>query len=76
MKISQFLAEKPVQSTWISDLTYNRPNRILVMRLSNGRSFAIEGIPRSLFDRWSITPSKGSFFHTNVKDRYKIYRIK
>lgn len=70
------LNEKSVQSTWISDLTYNRPNRLLVMRLSNGRSFAIENVSRALFDRWNRTPSKGSFFHTNIKDRYKIVRIK
>lgn len=73
---SKQLNEKPVQSTWISDLTYNRPNRLLVMKLSNGRSFAIENVSRYLFDRWFKTPSKGSFFHNNIKHRYKIVRIK
>lgn len=76
MKISEILLEKPVQSTWISDLTHNRPNKVLTMRLSNGKSFSIPGITRTMFERWSRAPSKGQFWHRYIKDVYKATRIK
>ncbi len=75
MTLIELLFEKPVQSAWISDLTYNRPNRVLTMRLSNGKSFSIPGVTRTTFEQWTKSPSKGSFFHRQIKDRYKVNRI-
>lgn len=75
MRLSEILLEKPVQSTWISNLTYNRPNKVLTMRLSNGRSFSIPGITRTTFDKWVKSPSKGSFFHNSIKNKYSLTRI-
>lgn len=75
MKAEEILNEKSVNSTWITDLTYNRPNKILTMRLSNGISYSIPGITRAMFDRWVNSPSKGFFFHENIKDRYPVNKI-
>lgn len=69
------ITEKAVQSSWITDITYNRPNRVLTMRLSNGRTYSIPGIQRGMFDRWTASPSKGIFFHQQIKDRYQVNRI-
>lgn len=69
------LREKKVQSTWITDLTYNRPNKVLTMKLSNGTSYSIPGITRATFDQWTKTPSKGQFFHDRIKDKFKINKI-
>lgn len=76
MKVTEFLTEKPVQSTWITNLTYNRPNKKLTMMLSNGRVFLIPNINRRTFDRWTTSPSKGQFFHNFIKDKYVITRIR
>jgi len=76
MRLSEFLIEKQVESAWISDLTHNRPNKVLTMRLSNGKSFSIPGITRTMFERWTRSPSKGSFFHQFIKDKYRVNRIK
>lgn len=62
-------------SAWISDLTYNRPNKVLTMRLSNGVSYSIPGISRQVFEQWLKSPSKGFFFHNNIKDTYQVNRI-
>jgi uncharacterized protein YprB with RNaseH-like and TPR domain len=76
MKISEILKEKKVESAWITDLTYNRPNKTLTMRLSNGRTFSIPFITRAVFERWTKAPSKGRFFHQHIKDSYTVRRIK
>ena len=46
------------------------------MVLSNGRSFAIRGIERSMFQKWTSAPSKGEFFHNYIRDMFNISRIK
>ena len=76
MKISEILTEKPVESSWITDLTYNRPNKTLTMRISNGRTYSIPGIARTTFERWAASPSKGKYFKDNIIDTYNVRRIK
>ena len=76
MRAFELLNEKPVQSTWISDLVHNRPNRTVTMRLSNGKSFSIPGITRAGFERWVNAPSKGTYFHNFIKNNYQITRLR
>lgn len=76
MRLAELLLEKPVESSWITNLTYNRPNRVLTMRLANGRSFAIPGISRATFEQWTKAPSKGRFFHKYIKDKHQVNRLK
>lgn len=75
MRASEILNEKPVESSWITDLTYNRPNKTLTMRLSNGKRFSIPGITRGTFEQWAKAPSKGRFFHDRIKNTYEVSRI-
>ena len=76
MRALEFLIEKKVESQWITDVRYSRPQRILTMTLSNGRSFLIPGASRKTFERWTSAPSKGQFFHEFIKGQYPINRIK
>lgn len=76
MRALEILKEKSVESSWITDLTYNRPNKTLTMRLSNGKVFSIPGITRTTFEQWIKSQSKGRYFHEKVKDNYRIKRIK
>ena len=69
------LNEKMVLSSWIKELTYNRPRKILTMSLLDGKKYLIHNISRRQFDNWNNANSKGQFFHTNVKDRYDIQRV-
>jgi hypothetical protein len=69
------LNEKPVESTWITDISYNRPNRVLTMRLSNGTRYSIPGISRGMFEKWANASSKGQFFHRFIKGRYNVKRL-
>ncbi len=76
MKALELLTEKPVQSAWITDLVYNRPNKVLTMKVSNGRAYSIKGITRTTFEQWVKSPSKGRFFHNRIKDSYQVERIR
>jgi hypothetical protein len=76
MRIIELLLEKPVQSSWIVDISHNRPNKTITMRLSNGRSYSIPGITRTTFEQWTRAPSKGRFFHRYIAGKFKATRIK
>jgi len=76
MRANEILNEKPVESTWISDILYNRPNRTVTMRLSNGKSFSIPGVSRTGFEKWLKSPSKGAYFHNFIKNQYLITRLR
>lgn len=76
MRIKELLYEKPVQSSWITDLIYNRPNKTLTMRLSNGKSYSVSRISRTTFEQWTQSSSKGRYFQNNIRNAYQINRIK
>ena len=76
MKLIELLTEKRVESTWISSLTHNRPNKVLTMKLSNGKVFTIPNITRTTFERWTKSPSKGHFWHESIKNKFKATRIR
>jgi len=79
MQIREILNEVKVQSSWISNLTYNRPNKVITWRLNqrnNHREYAIPFISRTMFDRWKAAPSKGQFYHKHIKGVYDIIRLK
>ena len=75
MKVLEILNEKPVESTWIVNLMYNRPNKVVTMRLSNGTAYSILGITRGTFEQWLKSDSKGEFFHNSIRDTYNINKI-
>jgi len=74
MKVADVLTEKPVESTWITDLVYTRPTKTLTMRLSDGKSYKIPGISRATFETWYKANSKGKFFHNFIKNKYQVTR--
>jgi hypothetical protein len=76
MRADEILNEKAVESSWITNLTYNRPNRVITMRLSNGKSFSIPGTSRATFEQWTKSGSKGKYFHDKIKNTYRVNRIK
>ena len=76
MRAEEFITEKKVNSSWISDISYNRPNKVMTMRLSNGKSYTIPISSRTEFEKWVKSGSKGQFFHKAVKPYHEINRIK
>lgn len=75
MKASEVLNEKEVESTWIVDLMHNRPNNEVRMKLSDGKLYRILGITRTGIEAWINSPSKGQYFHENIKPYHQVQRI-
>ncbi len=71
----QFLIEKPVMSSWITNLVLTRQEKQLVMTLNNGRKYRIDNFTRYKFDMWNRAPSKGKFWHQFVKNKHNVTRI-
>lgn len=69
------LQEKPVLSSWITDLVQTRKTRSVVMTLNNGRKYKIDNMSRYKFDLWNRAESKGKFWHQYVKKNHNVTRI-
>lgn len=67
------LNEVAVKSSWIADLDYVEGETY--MRLKNGRAYVIRRTEPRLYDRWFTAPSKGKFWHSDVKGLYQVRRI-
>ena len=42
----------------------------LDITFTSGRTFTYEGVPQRVFEELRDAPSPGSFYHSNIKDRY------
>ena len=76
MKLHEILVEKPVTSSWIQDISYNRKNHILSLTLSDQKCYAVHNVSRSTFEKWHASFSKGQFWHKVIKSGYNITRIR
>ena len=76
MRILDMLVEKAVQSSWITSIRYARRQRLITLTLSSGRLYTIVGASEELCNKWLESPSKGKFFHQNIKGKFKIWRIR
>ena len=72
-EISQQLDEVGVFSSWISDLSL-AGNGDVIMSLLSGRRYVVSGIGEDLFTQWVNAPSKGVFWHSNIKNIYSVTR--
>lgn len=69
------LTEKPVLSSWITNLVMTRKTNSAIMTLNNGRKYRINGMTRYKFDLWNRAPSKGKFWHQYVKKNHLVTRV-
>lgn len=68
------LYESPVLSSWIEDLEFVAPSRV-IMTLLNGYQYTVGGVNRALYTQWMSAPSKGKFWHRRIKNRKIVRRI-
>ncbi|MGE0539179.1 MAG: KTSC domain-containing protein [Dehalococcoidia bacterium] len=65
----------PVSSSNVAAIGYDDATELLQVRFHNGSLYAYSGVPSSVFQRFLSAPSKGSFVHEELKDRYPYRRI-
>lgn len=62
------LNEEMVFSSWIEELEYIDGD--VVMTLLSGRSYTVYAVPEEIFDEWVTSPSKGKFWHSDIRGIY------
>lgn len=75
MRIKEIITEDPVASSWISDLTLQNNGRDVTMALNNGRRYRVRNLGPQVYNQWLAAPSKGRFWHDQIKNRYVVTRI-
>jgi len=60
----------PVNSSFISEVAYNKSLKIFEIRLRNGSEYSYKGIPQSVYRNFMRAKSKGEFFNRVIKNRY------
>lgn len=76
MKINEIvIKEDSVLSSWIADITLQKNERDVTMTLGNGRKYKVSSVGRPVFTAWLNSPSKGQFWHRQIKRRHRILRI-
>lgn len=63
----------PVSSSDISSVGYE--NGILYIQFHSGGMYSYSGVPASVYQNLMSAPSKGRYFHANIKGIYAYKRI-
>lgn len=73
MKIAE-VTEAPVVSSWITDITLADDDSVTVA-LNDGKRYRVEAVGDAVYQQWLTAPSKGRFFHEQIKDNYEVRRL-
>lgn len=68
------LDEVAVMSSWIADLDYYEGDTYIT--LNNGRQYMVKNTRPEVYNRWLKSPSKGKFWHSDIKGMHQVRRIK
>jgi hypothetical protein len=60
----------PVRSSNIRSVGYDPGSRRLEVEFLSGGIYQYSGVPESVYQQFIRTASKGSYFHSHIKDRY------
>lgn len=62
----------PVQSSMLQAFDYDPSMRALKVKFRNGDEAVYRGVPPDVATGLETSPSKGSYFHRHIKDRFQI----
>jgi len=65
-----------VRSSNIRSLGYDPDTRTLEVEFHSGGLYRYSGVPESVYHAFMRAPSKGSYFHDYVKDRYTFRQVR
>ena len=61
----------PVSSSAISAIGYEEPTRRMAVRFKQGKTYAFCRVPRSVFQAFLHSSSKGAYYDQYIRDRYQ-----
>ncbi len=65
-----------VQSSNLKSVGYDRETNVLEIEFHSGGVYQYLNVPESVFKALLNAASKGTYFHANIKERYKYKRIR
>ena len=71
----QNLQVVPVQSKAIQTIIWDNSNNQLLIKFTDSPLFAYPNAPKSLFEAFVKAPSKGKFYHEQIKNKYQPVRL-
>ncbi len=71
MKVREFLVERLVQSSWLTDISYHSRHNtlfpgeeVITFRVKNNpKTYIVRGLTRKDYVDWLKAPSKGKMYH-------------
>jgi hypothetical protein len=64
-----------VISSALTNIRYDERSHDLEIRFVTGRTYRYRNVPSDVYERLRSAPSKGTFFNTEIKDRYEFREI-
>jgi len=68
------LDEQPVLSSWIADITLANDGSVTIT-LGNNRRYSVKSVGDQLYQAWIASPSKGKFWHQQIKNNHAVVRL-
>ena len=65
-----------VTSSVLAAVSYDTGKRVLELEFHSGASYRYFEVPEELFNRLLTADSKGQFFGTNIRDKFRSERVK
>jgi len=65
-----------VESSNLDQIRYNHPDAQLEVRFKNGSVYRYGSVPMNVYASLLQAPSKGSYLHHSVKNRYPVYKVR
>lgn len=65
----------PVESTHLSMIRYEEESRTLEIEFQDGSRYQYFEVPRAEFEGLNAADSKGTYFHENIRERYRYSRL-
>lgn len=62
-------------SSWIAELVLQDNQRDVTMVLGDGKRYRVNRIGPGVYQQWMQAPSKGRFWHDQIKNRYTVTRL-
>ncbi len=65
-----------VSSSNIRSIGYDAQDEVLEVEFVNGGIYQYFGVPQQLYERFMAAPSKGRFFSSHIRDKFRTRKIR
>lgn len=69
------MIRQPVQSSNIDSVGYDSEENILQIKFKSGGIYNYHNVPKRIYTTLLAAPSKGKFFHQEIKGNFKYVKV-